>query len=63
MTVKSYDQKSYDLAEAFLQDEPRLNTEAHRDELAKQIQTSIEDYIQFEQSKLATRPRVGLKAF
>jgi len=45
MTVKSYDSRSYDLAEIFLEDTPHLNTERRRDELAKVIQTAIEDYL------------------
>ena len=50
MTAKTYDSKSYDLAEIFLEDEPHLNTEGRRDELAKLIQTTIEDFIKHEQS-------------
>ena len=41
----AYDTKCYDLAEAFLEDEPHLNTDKRRDMLAQIIQTSIEDYI------------------
>lgn len=46
----AYDSKCYDLAEAFLEDEPHLNTEGRRDELAQLIQTTIEDFIAHEQS-------------
>jgi hypothetical protein len=45
MTVKTYDPKSYDLAEFFLEDEPTLNTDANRHELAIEIQTTIESFI------------------
>lgn len=43
----SYDQKCYDLAEAFLEDEPELNTEKNRDELAQAIQDVIEGHLSF----------------
>lgn len=46
----AYDLKCYDLAEDFLGDEPHLNTEKRRDELAQIIQTAIEDFISSEQS-------------
>jgi len=46
----SYDVKCYDLAEAFLEDEPHLDTEKRRSELAQIIQTAIEDFISTEQS-------------
>lgn len=48
MTVKSYDQKCYDLAALFLGDEPHLHTTDRCDELAKQIQETIEQYIYWE---------------
>jgi len=38
----SYDQKCYDLAEAFLQDEPTVNTDVSRHVLAQAIQETIE---------------------
>lgn len=44
----SYDQRCYDLAEAFLNDEPSLRTDHHKDDLAQLLQTTIEDYIQYE---------------
>ncbi len=53
MTVKSYDQKSYDLARDFLDDESswqRLSAhdkERTADELARDIQMAIEDYIEW----------------
>lgn len=38
----SYDQKCYDLAEAFLLDEAAINTPEHVDQLAQRIQDVIE---------------------
>lgn len=46
MTVKTYDTKSYELAEAFLKDSPHLDTMDHCHHLACAIQTAIEDYIE-----------------
>lgn len=40
-----YDTKCYDLAEAFLEDEPHLATTKRMCELAELIQMTIEDYI------------------
>lgn len=48
MSVKSYDQKSYDLAAVFLLNEPNLNTEMHRGNLARVIRGAIEEYIKLE---------------
>lgn len=51
MTVKTYDPRSYDLAYVFLVDDPRwlkLNTTDQLravDELAREIQTAIEDWL------------------
>jgi hypothetical protein len=45
--MMAYDSKCYDLAEAFLEDEPSLNTEGRRKQLAQIIQTAIEDEIQW----------------
>jgi hypothetical protein len=39
-----FDSKCYDLAEAFLQDEPELATEANIRALAERIQQTIEDF-------------------
>ena len=50
MTAKTYDQRCYDLAALFLGDEPHLHTEEKCDDLAKLIQTTIEDYINSENS-------------
>lgn len=46
----AYDTKCYDLAEAFLEDEPALNTPANRAQLAQEIQTCIEDEIHYMRS-------------
>lgn len=51
-TVKTYDPKSYDLAHHFLVDDPRwlkLNAKDQLravDELAKEIQTILEDWLE-----------------
>lgn len=45
MTVKTYDTKSYDLAESFLSDTPHLWTKDRVHRLALEIQTTIEDFI------------------
>lgn len=44
--VETYDSKSYDLAEHFLQDEVGLFTVKNTDELAKVIQQAVEDFIE-----------------
>jgi len=43
----AYDEKCYELAEAFLSDTDtsRFNSEANCDKLAQAIQTAIEDFI------------------
>lgn len=46
MTVKTYDPKSYELAEHFLQDEPNLNTEGGCINLAKTIQAAVEGWFE-----------------
>jgi hypothetical protein len=43
----SYDSRCYDLAEIFLEDEPNLNTDQHKRELAGRIQETIESEIQW----------------
>jgi hypothetical protein len=45
MPAKSYDSKCFDLADAFLSDEPHLATDKNTDELAATIQSTIEDFI------------------
>lgn len=49
--INSYDPKCYDLAEAFLSDEPTLNTSQNRDQLASDIQQAIEDFLELEKSR------------
>lgn len=45
MVAKFFDTKCFELAEAFLDDEPHANTKANVRELAAEIQTVIEDFI------------------
>lgn len=45
--TKTFDPKCYELAEHFLADEPKLNTEAARTTLAAEIQYCIECEIEF----------------
>lgn len=44
-SAKTFDSKCYDLASAFLEDEPNLFTDANCNELAAEIQRTIEDFI------------------
>lgn len=44
-----YDSRCYDLAEAFLRDTPDINSIANRNKLAQHIQTTIEDWISYEE--------------
>lgn len=62
MTTKTYDPKCFDLAEAFLDDEPHLATDRRVDELAALIQRAIEDYIAHEQSKYEPPDPPGFEA-
>ena len=41
----SYDGSCYDLAEGFLSDEPALDSEFRRKQLAQLIQDTIDDYM------------------
>lgn len=43
-----YDRKCYDLAEHFLSDEPAMDCEVARADLASHIQTMIEDWIAYQ---------------
>jgi hypothetical protein len=45
--ASTYDPKCYDLAAHFLQDEPKLNTDAARVTLAAAIQQTVEDELLF----------------
>lgn len=57
-----FDTKCYDLAEAFLEDEPHLDTEKRRNELAQIIQTAIEDFIASEQNNYEPHDPPGFEA-
>lgn len=48
----AYDTKCYDLAEAFLEDESHLKAKVG--ELAQLIQTTIEDWINYENREQST---------
>lgn len=43
----TFDPKCFELAKAFLADEPALNTDAARTTLAQAIQQAVEDEIEF----------------
>jgi hypothetical protein len=45
----SYDSRCYDLAALFLAETPDIDSEANRDALAQRIQTTIEDWIGYEE--------------
>ena len=46
MDERGYDERCYELAQFFLDDEqPGLNTEQHRVKLALMIQQAVEDYL------------------
>ena len=47
-TVKSYDSKCWDLADAFLSDEPHLHDTDRIGKLALKIQEAIEDFVETE---------------
>jgi len=48
--TKTFDEKCFELAEHFLQDEPGLNTEAAKTTLAAEIQWAVECEIHFMRS-------------
>jgi hypothetical protein len=52
MTIKTYDEKCYRLAEQFLEDEPELYTMDKCHHLACAIQQAVEDFIESERSTL-----------
>lgn len=60
--MSTYDTKCYDLASAFLEDEPGLFTEAKNDELAALIQRTIEDQISFWRSNYEPPDPPGFEA-
>lgn len=49
MTVKTYDSKCADLAENFLQDVPHLWTDQRIKELAAEIRSRVEEWIEYEE--------------
>jgi hypothetical protein len=51
----SFDSKCYDLAEHFLTEEPGLNTEEMKDQLAQAIQETVESWINDERDKLQSK--------
>lgn len=51
----SYDPKCYELAEAFLADEPLLNSKAWKNQLAQIIQDAIEGEISWMRREEETR--------
>jgi hypothetical protein len=53
----TYDNKCYELAEAFLSDEPEIDTAKNRDQLAKDIQQVIEDFIESAKDGVAASVR------
>jgi hypothetical protein len=54
--ARTFDAKSYDLAAAFLSDEPELNTEAAKLTLACVIQQAVEDEIEFMHAMMEKTP-------
>lgn len=50
--AKTFDEKCFELAKYFLQDEPRLNTPAACTTLAQTIQQAVEDEIEFMKSTM-----------
>lgn len=53
----AYDPKCYELAEAFLEDEPAFNLKANKEELAQEIQTTIENWLDDVRGKERDEPR------
>jgi len=58
----AYDNRCYDLAETFLEDEPHLNNESRRAELAQCIQDAIENFIRFEEANYEPPDPPGFEA-
>jgi hypothetical protein len=48
----TFDSKCYDLARDFLDDEGSLNSDKYINELAQEIQNTIENFIEYERAKL-----------
>jgi hypothetical protein len=61
-TIRNYDTKCHDLAEAFLEYEPLLNNERHRHLLATLIQQTIEDFIEYERGNAEPPSPPGFEA-
>ena len=59
--TKTFDPKVYELAAAFLSDEPSLNTEAAKITLAYTIQQAIEEELDFMRNALKP-PEIGASA-
>ena len=55
VTVKTYDTRVHELAELFLSDEVHLATQQNAHELALEIQTTIEDWIDSRNAEIAMR--------
>lgn len=49
MITRTYDQKCYDLAAAFLADHYEINSAQNRCDLAAHIQSEIEDWIEYKE--------------
>lgn len=56
-----FDSKCYDLASAFLEDEPDLFTDKKSKELARVIQDAIEDYIYDQRKNCEPREPTGFE--
>ena len=62
MTAKTYDSKCADLAEHFLQDVPHLWDDRRVEELAAEIQYTIELYLKAEQDNYEPPDPQGFEA-
>lgn len=58
----AFDQKCFDLAEAFLEDQPHLATAKRTDELAQYIQNAIESFIEVENDNYEPPDPPGFEA-
>ena len=59
---KGFDAKCYELAKAFLSDEPTLDSEESRADLAQDIQNTIEDWIEDQRQKSGVTMQEGITA-
>ncbi len=62
MTIKSYDEKSYELAEHFLADEPALNTGSNAHQLALCIQEAVEDWFESKRRESTEESDEGVRS-